>query len=248
MRKKKYLVIPIMAFVFIIYLPLFSQTGEDFSPEIQKAKNSIKGRMILSHVEFLASKYCRGRETGTYGMDVAGKYIRSVLKGIGIEPAGRAGSYFQRVRLETFDLSDRNYLHIEEKKHGGKLVKKCVLEQDYIPVLLSAEKEVSAALVFAGYGITAPEYKYDDYKGIDVKGKIVLLIRDEPRQDEESGPFESRTLSKHGTFLSKIANAQKHGALGHHLCYRPLRRNLPPGRLRRRHRLDFPVEKVGREE
>ena len=214
MRKKKYLVTLVMVFVFMFSLALFSQTGEDFSPEIQKAKNSIKGRMILSHVEFLASKYCRGRKTGTEGMDVAIRYIESVFKGIGVEPAGRAGSFKQTVYLETVSLSDRIYLHIEEKKHGGKLVKKVRVEEDFLPVSISAEKEVSAALVFAGYGITAPEHKYDDYKGIDARGKIVIALRYEPREKDESSPFNGRKLSKYAALLSKIKNAQKHGAVG----------------------------------
>lgn len=199
---------------FALSLSLFTLSATDYSAEVLAAKNSIKGKMLLSHVEFLASKHCRGRETGTYGMRVATAYIESVLKGAGVEPAGRIGRYRQSVYLESIDLSSNCFLRIEESKHGSKLLKAAELEEDYLPVILSEENEVSAPLVFVGYGITATEHKYDDYKGIDAKGKIVLALRYEPREKDESSPFDGKKLSPYAPLLSKIKNAQKHGAVG----------------------------------
>jgi len=205
-------------FIFFVYISItliqFLLFGSDVGDQVLKTKNTIKGQMILSHIEFLASKYCRGRETGTYGMEVAIKYIESILKGAGLEPAGEYGDFKQMVELKKISLSDDIYMEIEDRLYHIKKVKKAHLEWDFLPIYISAEQEVSAPLVFAGYGITAPEHRYDDYQNIDAKGKIVLVLRYEPREKDNSSPFEGRKLSKHGTLLSKILNAQRHGAVG----------------------------------
>ena len=77
---------------------------------------------------------------------------------------------------------------------------------------LSAAGEVSGNVVFAGFGITAPEYNYDDYAGLDVKGKIVLLLRHEPQEFDEKSVFEGKVYTAHSQIFSKAANAKIHGA------------------------------------
>ena len=73
---------------------------------------------------------------------------------------------------------------------------------------------MTGGVVFAGYGITAPEYNYDDYKGIDVHGKIVLIMRHEPQEFDEKSIFEGKVYTQHSQFWSKAANAKMHGARG----------------------------------
>lgn len=214
MKKSKFLLTRSLFSLLLFSISLISLFAADIPEEVLKAKNSIKGKMVVSHIDFLASKYCRGRETGEPGMDVATKYISAVLKGAELEPAGEYGSYYQLVRLKKVSLGEGIYLEIEEKRGGVKLMKKARLEWDYLPVYISAEREVTAPLVFAGYGITALEHKYDDYKNLDARGKIVLVMRHEPKENDPSSPFEGRRLSNYGTLLSKILNAQKHGAVG----------------------------------
>ncbi len=203
-----------VAAVFIFMFSLISVAAADFPEEVLAAKRSITGQMVVSHIHFLASKYCRGREPGDYGMELADQYITSVFNGAGLRPAGDDGSYFQRIKLKTITLSDRIHLKVEERIEGIPLIKDARLELDYLPINISAERESNAPVVFAGYGITAPEHNYDDYKNINAKGKIVLVLRHEPGENDESSPFEGRKLSKYGTFLTKILNAQKHGAVG----------------------------------
>ena len=70
------------------------------------------------------------------------------------------------------------------------------------------------AIVFAGYGITAPEYHYDDYANIDVKGKIVLILRHEPQESDEHSVFAGKAFTQHAQFASKASNAKMHGAAG----------------------------------
>ena len=82
-------------------------------------------------------------------------------------------------------------------------------------------------MVFAGYGITAPEYNYDDYAGIDVKGKIVLILRHEPQEFDEKSVFAGKVYTEHAQFFSKAANAKNHGARGRDSDQRP------PGASRR---------------
>jgi len=201
-------------FAFIMVFFLVSAAAADYPEDVLKAKRSVTGHMIVSHIDFLASKYCRGRETGETGMDVAQKYITSVLSGTGATPAGEMGSFFQKVNLKTVSLSDSIHLRIEDHINGTPLIQNAKLEWDYLPIYISAEKEVTAPVVFAGYGITAPEHHYDDYKTIDAGGKIVLVMRHEPGENDDNSPFDGRKNSKHGTFMAKILNAQEHGAVG----------------------------------
>jgi hypothetical protein len=104
---------------------------------------------------------------------------------------------------------------------------------------LSSAGEASGNVVFAGFGITAPEYNYDDYSGLDVKGKIVLLLRHEPQEFDEKSVFEGKVYTAHSQIFSKAANAKFHGAkavllvndVGTHV-----RRRRRPGEIRSRGR------------
>jgi hypothetical protein len=214
MNKNKLLFYKSLSILFLFFLSISSFSSADVPEEVLSVKNAITGKMILSHIDFLASKYCRGRDPGDRGMEVATKYITSVLEGAELQPAGEFGTYFQPVRLKTVSLSDNIHLRIDEQKDGVILSRKAELEWDFLPVIISAEKEAAAPLIFAGYGITAPEHKYDDYKNLDARGKIVLVMRHEPGENDPESTFEGRKLSIHGTLLSKILNAQKHGAVG----------------------------------
>jgi hypothetical protein len=151
-------------------------------------------------------------------MRVADAYISSVLRGIDVRPASKYGNYFQTVDLNYVSPGQHCYLKVT----GHSFTKQAKLVADYLPVILSGEREVNGQVVFAGYGITAPEHKYDDYQGINVRGKIVLVMRHEPGERDSKSPFDGRKNSKHGTLLKKILNAQKHGAAGIMLVTDPL--------------------------
>ncbi len=214
MGKTKFVFVKSAFVLFAFFLFLAPISAVDFPDDVLQVKNTLKGRMIVSHIDFLASSHCRGRETGEEGMGVAAKYITTIFQGAGIQPAGEFGGYYQNVKLWNLSLGDGIHLEIEERQGGVTISKKAKLEWDYLPVSLSAEGQVAAPLVFVGYGITAPEHNYDDYKNLDTRGKIVLVMRHEPGENDPNSPFEGRRLSNHGTLLSKILNAQKHGAVG----------------------------------
>lgn len=100
--------------------------------------------------------------------------------------------------------------HFDYTENGKKASGK--LKEDFFPFNFSASGKVSAGIVFAGYGITAPEYNYDDYAGIDAKDKIVLVLRHEPQEHDEKSVFSGRTFTQHAQFFSKATNAKNHGA------------------------------------
>ncbi|MBI1983937.1 MAG: M28 family peptidase, partial [Acidobacteria bacterium] len=92
--------------------------------------------------------------------------------------------------------------------------KELTLKKDYVPFSFSAHGTFEGPLVFMGYGITAPDLNYDDYKGIDAKGKVVVVLRHEPQEDDEQSVFSGKQLTTHATFISKAINAKNHGAAG----------------------------------
>ncbi|MCP4213582.1 MAG: M28 family peptidase [bacterium] len=212
-------------FGFLFLLVLFSLTASQPAEEIHKIRGTITADRLMSHIHFLASPYCRGRLPGDPGMDVTDKYIFSVLKGAGVQPANKSAGYFSPVKIREISLSDRIFFKTEERIGNTSLTKHARMEWDFLPITLSAEKEVNAPVIFAGFGITAPEHQYDDYKNLDARGKIVLVLRDEPSPTPVAGAkpvFEVKKLSKHGTLLTKILNARKHGAVGILVAEAPL--------------------------
>jgi hypothetical protein len=86
--------------------------------------------------------------------------------------------------------------------------------ENFTPFSLSSSASIRGQVVFAGYGITAPEYNYDDYAGIDARDKIVLLLKHEPQEFENNSIFEGRVYTEHSQLLSKALNARAHGAIG----------------------------------
>lgn len=161
----------------------------------------------LQHIKVLASEKMRGRGTGSKELDVAAEYIAREFRTTGLQPVN--GSYFQKFPVTTqARLGGGNRLTLEM---GDK---KETLESgtDFIPLNFSAAGDVSGEVVFAGYGITAPEYNYDDYTHLDVNGKIVVFFRREPQETDDKSPFAGRVYTRHAQFDSKATNAKLHGA------------------------------------
>lgn len=143
-----------------------------------------------------------GRGDGTKGLTRAAHLIEERFRKLGLEPAGTQ-SYFQPFTVITgARLKGDNHLVAEETE--------LKLDRDYVPFSFSASGSVSAPVVFAGYGASASEFGYDDYDGIDVKDKIVLLLRYEPPGfAAKSG---NNGMTNHAQLISKAINARNHGA------------------------------------
>ncbi|MBN1685883.1 MAG: M28 family peptidase, partial [Spirochaetales bacterium] len=175
---------------------------------------------LSSHVQYLASDALQGRYTGTPGIGDAERYIADVFAGLGLSPLPGEEDFF----LE-FDLKSTSY----DPEETVLLLDGTgyALGEDFRPFPFSADGIVESEVVFAGYGITAPEYRYDDYAGLDVRGKIVLIMRHEPDETGTTGIFEGARQTRHAYFREKAENAAKHGALGMLLYTDPL--NHPKG-------------------
>lgn len=156
----------------------------------------------VADVKYLASPELKGRATGTPELEKAAAFIARQFKSFGLKPAGRNG-YEQSFPVKlAATLGKVNKLSAKLGNQSRELK----LSQDFAPFSFSSVGTMSSDVVFAGYGITAREWNYDDYDGIDVKGKVVLILRHEPQ--------EGRELSDHATFTSKAVNAKMHGARG----------------------------------
>jgi hypothetical protein len=162
----------------------------------------------LAHVKYLASPELKGRATGSPELEKAANYIASQFQSFGVKPV--PGSGYEQAFTTTVGarMGDANRLEITDSGKTTPLP----LRDGFIPFSFSSSGTASAPVVFVGYGITANEFHYDDYAGIDVKDKIVLLIRHEPQEEDEKSVFQGKELTQHSTFAIKAVNAKMHGA------------------------------------
>ena len=175
---------------------------------------------LRSHVSFLASDAMKGREAGTPEYDIAAQYVASQFEALGLTPAGDKGSYLQTVPLVLARAADEGKIALTI---GGKDVP-LAFGTDYLPGVspLKPDLAVDAPLVFAGYGVVSPQFGRDDYKGIDVRGKIVVILAGAPA----TIPTEERAHYGNGTTKRKTA-ADK-GAIGVLTLYTPTREKVLP--------------------
>lgn len=185
---------------------------------------------LRAHLGFLASDEMSGRLAGSPMERVAARYVATVLTRLGLEPAGKDGY------LQPFNLGLRRVLPGTEltvlEHDTGRTYK---LGKDYLPLLLSPSSEDLANLevVFAGYGIRAPEHEYDDYAGIDVSGKAVLVLRGEPGSSDPDSPFDGTETTEHAHFLTKAKHAKEQGAAALMVVNGPVdyRSSIPAGQV-----------------
>jgi hypothetical protein len=177
----------------------------------KEAKPQFSAQEFREVVKFLASDKLKGRGDGTKELDIAAAYIAKHFRKAGLQPAGDNRTYLQHFMMTVgAKLGANNSLVYE----SGGTRKTLALQQDFIPFSFSADGSFQAPLVFAGYGITAPDLHYDDYAGIEVKGKIVIVLRHEPQEDDDKSVFAGKQLTTHAGIVSKAINAKNHGAVG----------------------------------
>src|SRR5215472_704569 len=160
----------------------------------------------LEDVKLLSAPEMEGRGAGTKGIDRAAHLIEQRYKSLALEPAGTHG-YFQPFTVITgAELKGKNELYVLEG--GAKTALK--LNQDFVPFSFSASGAATGPMLFAGYGASAPEFGYDDYAGIDVKDKIVVVLRYEPAGFAAKSGHSG--LTQHAQLVTKAINARNHGA------------------------------------
>jgi len=174
--------------------------------------NRIGTREIDAHLRFLSSDLLEGRAPATRGGRLAAEYIASQLESFGVEP-GASGSYFQEVPIDVVRSSPSTVSVTASVKANANL-----RFTDDVVVWAGAPSPSSAAkgeLVFVGYGAKAPEYRWDDFKGADLKGKILLvLVNDPPAPPSEPNLFGGKAMTYYGRWTYKYEEAERQGAAG----------------------------------
>lgn len=164
-----------LIFVFSFQVIAFTQSID--SPEITAAE-------IFEHIKYLASDELEGRFTGTEQCWIAAEYIAKEFEKARLEPAFN-GSYFQEFPfISDIQLGKNSFEIISQEKFSPEV------EKDFIPLPFSDNLNVEGKLVFAGFGISSKENNYDDYEGLDVKGKIVVVFRNHPEMNAPHSPFD----------------------------------------------------------
>jgi hypothetical protein len=186
---------------------------DDFETKLLDLFHKIRSEEMMSWLEKLCSPEFNGRLTGSPGFIASTEWVAGRLKEWGIKPGGDNGTYFQWFPSPYSDVNDAGSLTLNLKQPDGSVIKKTYPYPDeYYPGMNSGSGEITSEVVFVGYGVTAPELNYDDYQGIDVKGKIVLMNRDVPFTDP--GNPEYKKWVKYCYHQYKLENAVKHGASG----------------------------------
>jgi hypothetical protein len=214
---KKYLFILVLS---ILVAPSYIQDVDEAT--LLNAMHSISSHDLLDYVKTMCDDRYQGRLTGTKEYQECAEWLAGELSEWGVSPAGDNGGWFQWYKIPyTLILPDCGLtLHISLKK-GGELLKHYQYITEYMPGSTSGNGEVTGEVVYAGYGITAPELNYDDYKGIDVKGKIILIEREAP-VNPSAGPEKFNPWYEYSFHQTKLANAVKHGAVGMIYNYGPI--------------------------
>lgn len=171
---------------------------------------SVDPKTYWDDVKYLASPELKGRATGSPELELAAAHIAGLFRGFGLKPVD--GKNFELAFPAEIGahLGSRNAFSYSD----GGAQQNMRLGRDFEPFSFSTVGKSSAGVVFAGYGITAKSYHYDDYANIDVTGKLVLILRHEPQENDATSIFDGKKLTSYATFVDKMANAKAHGARG----------------------------------
>ncbi len=188
---------------------------------VESAENELDSlssqQRLTNSVKYLSSDELEGRGPGTDGINKAADYIATHFRQLGLKTDSYEGTPFQR-----FDISNEVRLGEPEQnqlqltgptgENDAPESTDLTLGFDFNPLAVGASGKFEGGLVFAGYGIQAPSLNYDEYANLDVKGKVVVLLRKEPQQSDADSPFDGTKSSRHATFRSKFSQAFQHGA------------------------------------
>lgn len=216
MRKTAYVALPLVFIIVSIALAASKNSTNYASAHLPSvaiaALQKIDPEHIRANDRFLSLDLLEGRGTGQRGGDIAAEYIATQFWLDGLKPAGDNGTFMQKVPLvgitpapdTTFELAPR---------HGESMQLKAL--DDYVAYDETdrASDDIDADVVYVGYGIEAPEYQWDDYKGTDVRGKVLLMLVNEPPSGDPKF-FKGQALTYYGRWTYKYEEAARKGAVG----------------------------------
>ena len=174
--------------------------------------HSIRADNLIQHAKIISGEKYRGREAGRKGSRLSAKYIINQFRQVGLRPGGSAGTYLQTFKIEVgYRISGEFRMSI-----AGKSLGDFIRRRDYSIVhLIDKQASINAGLVFAGYGISRADLKFDEYKKVDVKGKAVLVFAGVP-WDKKSSEWDAVSGARPSPYHSltyKAQNAANHGAI-----------------------------------
>lgn len=211
MRKLAFILVVVLGTLLSAETKETSNTAALPTPA-QKAMDSIDAERIRATVKTLSDDSFEGRGTGQKGGDKAADWIAAQFKSYGLLPAGENGTYFQSLRFYGVTTDPKQTQFAFVPKSGQEMTLK--FADDYVATdqTHSEKSEINAPIVWVGYGISAPEYKWDDYKGVDLRGKVALMLVNEPPSDDANF-FKGRALTYYGRWTYKYEEAARRGAL-----------------------------------
>src|ERR1700681_2532112 len=173
---------------------------------------------IRAHVKFLSSDLLEGRGTGQRGGDIAAEYIATQFELDGLKPGAGDGTYFQNVPMMSVKTLPETSFKLVPATGEAITLKNL---DDFVTNNESQTQtaDIDAPIVFVGYGITASEYRWDDYKGVDLKGKVALLFVNEPTSDDPKF-FKGKVLTYYGRWTYKYEETARHGAVATMIIHR----------------------------
>ena len=196
--------------------PQQQNAAEPGPSDIKAALDSVNSEDLLRHTRVLASDEYEGRAPGTRGEELTVKYLIEQFQKLGLKPGNPDGTYVQKVPLAGFTpQSEASFV-------SGRQRLSLKPQTDYVAVCKRYVPEVNVEnsdLVFVGYGVVAPEYGWDDYKGVDVKGKTIVMLINDPAVPDSSDPskldekmFKGRAMTYYGRWTYKYEIASEKGA------------------------------------
>jgi Zn-dependent M28 family amino/carboxypeptidase len=215
-----------LSFLLLLPLPLFAHHTASAAPPkaassavpapVKRSLDTFDAKAIAAHDKFLSSDLLEGRGPGTRGDELAMQYLAAQFEAAGLQPAGDNGTYFQKVPLLGISM-DAAKSSISFTKEGAPTIGPLKHLDDFVA---NDQSQVPAStldseLVFVGHGVDAPEYKWDDYKGLDTRGKtLVMLVDDPPASASEPDLFKGKARTYYGRWTYKYEIGSLKGAQG----------------------------------
>jgi hypothetical protein len=207
--------LPLLGLVSLLVGCWVSIRAESPSPPLDLLPLEAARQRLSADLSFLASDEMRGRAPGTGGLERAADFIAQRWQSLGLETQLFHDSPFQEFNIPgVVEASppEKNFFRCSQSPTESLDL---LLDRDFRPLSLGANANFAGAAAFVGYGITATQgdWHYDDYAGLDVRGKVVIILRKEPRPTDPDSPFDGTKNSRHALFATKLANARQHGAI-----------------------------------
>lgn len=203
-------------FLFALSAGAFAQI---VPPVVKKAEASIDAEKIRAHVKFLSDDLLEGRYPGLRGGDLAAKYIATQFALDGLKPGGDNGTYLQWINFVGMKVIPEQTKFALVPQKGDAIDLKFADDYTVQNGKLTPSVDVDAPIVFVGYGVTAPEFNWNDYAGVDVKGKVILCIVGDPPSNDPKF-FGGKALTYYGRWTYKFEQAARMGAVGALIIHR----------------------------